>query len=92
MARKLPPKDVVIVGLGWTLLLPARRAGGLRWPRDFTAFDFASDLDQFAADWDRPFLEDRWNVASLTNNGYDGDESLCERPIHYVVLSDGVQE
>src|SRR5216683_5435678 len=37
------------------LFLPARLGGGLRWPSYFTALDSGSDLNQFAADWSRPF-------------------------------------
>src|SRR5256885_1407476 len=72
------------------LFLPAWVGGGSRRPRDFTTRDSASDLDQFAADWDGPFLENGCNVAPLTNHGDNRDESLGEGLVHDVVLSNGV--
>src|SRR5467141_1024272 len=60
------------------LFLPARVGGGSRRPRDFTTRDSRSYLDQFAADWDGPFLENGWNVAPLTNHGDNRDESLSD--------------
>jgi hypothetical protein len=70
--------------LRW-LFLPTRAAGGSRRPSDLTARDLGSDLDQLATDWERPFLENSWNVAPLTNHGDNRYESLGEWLVHDVV-------
>ena len=72
------------------LFLPAWAGGGSRRPSDLATRDSGSDLDQFAADWDRPFLENGWNVAPLTNHGDNRDESLGKWLVDDVVLSNGV--
>ena len=74
------------------LLLPARPGSGSRRQGDLATRDFSSDLYQFAADWDRPFLENGWNVASLPNHCNNRDEALGEWLVHDVVLSNRVNQ
>jgi len=74
------------------LFLPPRLGSSPRWPINFAALDFGSNLEQLAANWSGPFLKDRGNIAPLTDHSDNSDEPLGEWFVHDVVFSNRVHQ